>query len=147
MFPLPLVDNLLDQLGKSKFFSTLDLAAGYWQVQIHPSSKEKTAFITHKGLYQFNVMPFGLHNAPVVFQRFIQKVLAGLQQNTKPPFVSIYLDDILIFSEIFEDHPKHVMDMINRLRTAGLKLKPVKCHFICQQVEYLGHLITQWLFS
>ena len=142
MFRLPRIDDLLEQLGKSKFFSTLDLAAGYWQVQIHPSSKEKTAFIIHKGLYQFNVMPFGLRNAPAVFQCLMQKVLAGLQQDTEPPFVSVYLDDILIFSETFEDHLKHLMDVINRLRTAGLKLKPVKCHFICQQVEYLGHLIT-----
>ena len=101
VFLLPRIDDLLDQLGKSKFFSTLDLAAGYWQVQIHPSSKEKTPFITHKGSYQFNVMPFGLRNAPAVFQRLMQKVLAGLQQDTEPPFVSVYLDDIL---EIFEDH-------------------------------------------
>ena len=142
VFPLPRIDDLLDQLGKSKFFSTLDLAAGYWQVQIHPSSKEKTAFITHKGLYQFNVMPFGLCNAPAVFQRLMQKVLAELHQDTEPPFVSVYLDDILIYSETFEDHLNHLMEVINRLRTAGLKLKPVKCHFIRQQVEYLGHLIT-----
>ena len=70
------------------------------------------------------------------------KVFAGLQQDTEPLFVSIYLDNILIFSETFEDNLKHLMDVINWLRTARFKLKPVKCHFICQQVEYLGHLIT-----
>ena len=67
-FPLPRVDDMLDELGRSKFFSTLDLAAGYWQVQVHPDSCEKTAFITHQGLYEFSVMPFGLKNAPAVFQ-------------------------------------------------------------------------------
>ena len=70
---------MLDQLGRSKFFSTLDLAAGYWQVQVHPESREKTAFITHQGLYEFSVMPFGLKNAPAVFQRLMQRVLMGLE--------------------------------------------------------------------
>ena len=102
VFPVPWIDDLLDQLGKSRFFSTLDLAAGYWQVQLYPSAKEKTAFITHKGLYQFNVMPFGLRNVPAVFQHLIQKVLAGLNQDDKPPYVSVYLDNILIYSETLE---------------------------------------------
>ena len=66
LFPLPRIDDLLNQLGRAKFFSTLDLAAGYWQVRVHPESREKTAFITHQGLYEFTVMPFGLKNAPAV---------------------------------------------------------------------------------
>ena len=142
VFPLPRIDDLLDQLGKSKFFTTLDLAAGYWQVQMHASSKEKTAFITHKGLYQFNVMPFGLRNAPAVFQRLLQKVLAGLNHDNEAPFVSVYLDDILVYSETFEDHLDHLQRVNSRLQNAGLKLKPTKCYFIRQQVEYLGHVIT-----
>ena len=73
-FPLPRVDDLLDQLGDTRFFSTLDLAAGYWQIKIHPDSREKTAFVTHQGLHEFSVMPFGLNNAPAVFQRLMQKV-------------------------------------------------------------------------
>ncbi len=80
-FPLPRNDDMLDQLNKAKFFSTLDLASGYWQVQVHPQSKEKTAFVTHRGLYQFNVMPFGLKNAPGVFQRLMQR---GSIQRTAP---------------------------------------------------------------
>ena len=142
LFPLPRIDDLLDQLGRAKFFSTLDLAAGYWQVQVHPDSREKTAFITHQGLYEFTVMPFGLKNAPAVFQRLMQRVLMGLNPDQGPDFVSVYLDDILVFSETFEKHLEHLQQVIERLTVAGLKLKPSKCHFICQKVEYLGHLIT-----
>ena len=142
VFPLPLIDDLLDQLGKSRYFSTLDLAAGYWQVQMHSSSKEKTAFITHKGLYEFNVMPFGLRNAQAVFQRLMQQILGNLNQDDEPPFVSVYLDDIIIYSETFQDHLNHLQQVISRLRNAGLKLKPSKCYFNCQEVKYLGHVIT-----
>ena len=142
VFPLPRIDDLSDQLGKSRYFSTLDLAAGYWQVQMHSSSKEKTAFITHKGLYEFNVMPFGLRNAPAVFQRLMQQILGNLNQDDEPPFVSVYLDDIIIYSETFQDHLNHLQQVISRLRNAGLKLKPSKCYFNCQEVKYLGHVIT-----
>ena len=98
-FPLPRIDDLLDQLGSCKYLSTLDLAAGYWQVQKAPTSRDKTAFTTHKGLYEFNVMPFGLHNAPAVFQWLMQHILMSTYPQTGPTFVSAYLDDIIIFSE------------------------------------------------
>ena len=78
VFPLPRIDDLLDQLGFARYFSTLDLASGYWQVRMHPNSVEKTAFVTPQGLHEFRVMPFGLTNAPGVFQRVMEKVLAGL---------------------------------------------------------------------
>ena len=140
--PLPRIDDLLDQMGKSKYFTTLDLASGYWQVKVHPESQEKTAFVTHQGLYEFNVMPFGLKNAPAVFQRLMQLVLRGLNPDDGPAFVSVYIDDVLIFSETLEDHVAHLKQVLGRLREANLKLKPEKCHFICQQVEYLGHILT-----
>ena len=142
VFPLPLMYDLLDQLQRSKYFSTLDLTSGYWQVQLHHDSREKTAFITHQGLYHFRVMPFGLKNAAAVFQRLMQRVLAGLNPPNGPDFVSVYLDDILIFSETFEAHLEHICHVLQRLTAAGLKLKPGKCHFICQEVEYLGHILS-----
>ena len=141
-FPLPRVDELLDQLGRSKYFSTLDLASGYWQVPVHPASREKTAFITHQGLYEFQVMPFGLKNAPAVFQRLMQRVLHGLNPEEGPDFVSVYLDDVLVFSETLEEHLRHLHSVMDRLAAAGLKLKPSKCRFIRQEVEYLGHVLT-----
>ena len=91
-FPLPRIDDLLDQLGEARYFSTLDLAAGYWQIRMHPDSAEKTAFITPQGLYQFQVMPFGLTNAPSVFQRLMERVLAGLNPENGPDFVAVYID-------------------------------------------------------
>ena len=141
-YPLPRIDDLLDQLGSARYFTTLDLAAGYWQIRVAESSIEKTAFTTPQGLFEFRVMPFGLTNAPAVFQRLMSRVLSGLNPLEGPDFVAIYIDDVLIFSRSLEDHLQHVEKVLNRLQSAGLKLQPVKCHFICKQVEYLGHLIT-----
>ena len=91
---------------------------------------------------EFRVMPFGLTNAPAVFQRLMQQVLQGLNPTEGPSFVSVYIDDVLIFSRSLEEHLRHIGQVLDRLQAAGLKLKPGKCHFVCQQVEYLGHLIT-----
>ena len=139
-FPMPRIDDLLDVLGQSKYFTTLDLKSGYWQVKVHPDSCEKTAFITHGGLYEFRVMPFGLANAPALFQRLMQRVLGDLNEDQM--FVSIYLDDILIFSRTFEEHKIHLREVLKRLQTVGLKLNPAKCYFVRTQVHYLGHIIT-----
>ena len=99
VFPLPRIFDLLDQLGKSRYFTTLDLKSGYWQTKVQADSKEKTAFIIHKGLFEFRVMPFGVTNAPAVFQHLMQQVLAGLQSESAAEFVSVYLDDVIVFSE------------------------------------------------
>ena len=138
-FPLPRIN---DQLGEAYYFSTLDLAAGYWQIRMHPDSVEKTAFITSQGLYQFQVMPFGLTNAPSVLQRLMERVLAGLNPENGPDFVAVYIDDIIVFSRTLEEHLQHLRQVIQRISGAGLKLKSSKCYFIRQEVEYLGHLIT-----
>ena len=136
VFPLPRINDLLDQLGKSKYYTTLDLVSGYWQIRVHANSQEKTAFATHQGSYEFRVMPFGVMNAPAVFQRLMQRVLSGLQ------FISVYLDDVIVYSETLTEHVSHLRIVFERLRTAGLKLNPAKCIFVCDKVEYLGHLIT-----
>ena len=100
-YPLSRVDDLLDQLGGAKFFTTLDLASGFWQIRVAQGSQEKTAFVVPQGLFEFRVMPFGLTNAPAVFQRLMQKVLLGLNPEDGQAF---YIDDILIFSPSLSDH-------------------------------------------
>ena len=136
--PLPRIDDTLDTLGEAQWFSTLDLASGYWQVEVDPADREKTAFATPDALYQFRVMPFGLCNAPGTFQRLMEHVLRGLHWST----CLVYLDDIIIFSKTIEEHLTRLREVLSRLRTAGLKLKPRKCHLLKQSVHYLGHVLS-----
>ena len=141
-FPLPRIDDLLDQLGQSCYFSTLDLASGYWQIPVDPKSVPKTAFITHQGLFEFLVMPFGLTNAPAVFQRLMEQVLSKLNPDDGPDFVSVYIDDVLVFSRKLDEHLEHLRRVLERIESVGLKLKPSKCSFLRTEVQYLGHIIT-----
>ena len=138
VFPLPRIDDTLDLLSSAKYFTTLDLASGYWQVKMAPESQEKTAFTTYSGLYEFTVMAFGLCNAPTTFQHLMETILAGLARKT----CMVYIDDILIFSKTFEEHLTHLEEVFNRLRQAGLHLKLKKCTFAQPKVEYLGHVVT-----
>ena len=142
VFPLPRINDLLDQLGKSRYFTTLDLKSGYWQIKVHADSQEKTAFIIYKGLFEFRVMPFGVTNAPAVFQRLMQQVLAGLQSERGAEFVSGYLDDVIVFSETLMDHINHLKAVFDCLKEAGLMLNLKKCKVMCNEVEYLGHVVT-----
>ena len=117
-YPLPIIDDILALLGKARYFTSLYLKSGYWQVLMDEQDKEKTAFACHKGLYQFNVMPFGLVNAPSIFQELMNRVLNGLGD-----FSTAYLDIILIYSETLEEHLSHMQEVFNRLREHGLRLK------------------------
>ena len=138
-FPLPQINDLLDQLGGAKYFSTLDLASGFWQIRMEPESRGKTAFAMPQGLYEFLVMPFGLTNAPAVFQRLMQRVISD--PNGKD-FVTVYLDDILAFSGTLATHLEHLQKVLSRLESVDLKLKPSKCQFMRKEVDHLGHVIT-----
>ena len=141
-YPLPRIDDRLDQLGNARFFSTLDLAAGYWQIRMAPEAQEKTAFVTHQGLYEFEVMPFGLTNAPAAFQRLMEQILLPLNPKHGAEFVNVYVDDVIVFSSSLEDHLEHLCQVVCKIMEAGLKLKPSKCHFARAEVEYLGFLVT-----
>ena len=138
VYPLPRVDNQLDLLLHSRYFTTLDLATGYWQVSMTPESQEKTAFITHSGLYKFTAMPFRLCNAPAIFQRLMETVLAGLARTS----CMVYIDDILVVGETFEDHLLNLRKVFDQLQKAGLRLKPTNCHLGKPQVEYLGYIVS-----
>ena len=109
---------------------------------MHLGSREKTAFATPQGLFEFMVMAFGLTNVPATFQRLVQKVLMGLNPPGRHDFVSVYIDDILIYSKSLEDHLHHLQLVLERILQANLNLKPSKCHLIRNEVEYLGHIIT-----
>ena len=130
--------DTLDSLSGTKYFSTLDLKSGYWQIEMHPESRKKTAFMTHNDLYKFNVMPFGLTNSGAGFQRLMGHILRGLEYR----FALIYIDDIVIFSKSIEEHLTHLEEVFRRLRDANVKLNPEKCSFVKQRIVYLGHVVT-----
>ncbi|CAF1502254.1 unnamed protein product [Adineta steineri] len=138
-YPILRIDDTLDSLQEAKFVSTLDLRSGYWQVEMDEEAKEKTAFVTHKGLYEFNVMPYGLTNAPATFQRLMDIVLAGLKWQC----CLVYIDDIVIYSPTFEQHLIDLKNVFLALREANLTLKASKCCFCRKEMKYLGHIVTQ----
>ena len=137
-YPLPRVDDSLDSLGGSQWFTTLDLTAGYWQITMDQDAKEKSAFVTKSGLWMWKVLPFGLTSAPSTFERLMETVMRGLQWET----LLIYLDDIIVFSKDVETHIQRLDVVFQRLQGAGLKLKPAKCNFFGKEVEYLGHIVS-----
>ena len=135
-FPLPRIDDTLDLLAGTRYFTTLDLASGFWQVSMDKASQEKTAFTTHAGLYEFQKMPFGLANAPATFQRLMEVVLHGLAREV----CFVYLDDIVVVGATWEEHLANLTRVLDRIRRAGLKLKPKKCEFAQAEVLYLDML-------
>ena len=137
--PLPRIDETLGSLANHQYFSTLDLASGYWQVGMDDTSQEKTTFITHSGLYEFRVMAFGLCNAPSTFQRLMEVVLGGLVRES----CFVYLDDIVVVGRTFDEHLTNLTKVFSRLREAGLHLKPTKCHLARTEVKYLGHVVSR----
>ena len=137
-YPLPRINDVLDTLAGSKLFSTLDLISSYWQVGLHQDDKEKTAFCTSEGLYEFNVMPFGLCNGPATFQRLMDLLLAGIQWNS----CLVYLDDIIVLGKTLDDHLKYLAQVFQRLREANLKLQIKKCNLCKQSVQFLGHVVS-----
>ena len=137
LHPLPNINQLYAQLRGAKIFTTVDLRSGYYHIELDKDSQSKMAFITPFGKYEFNMVPFGLAQAPAYFQALINKVLKGLHK-----FAVAYLDDIIIFSKDEEEHLEHLRIIFQRLKEAGLKLKRSKCDFMKTQIQYLGHLIS-----
>ena len=138
-YPLPRIDESLDQLAGSKWFSCLDMNAGYWQVELESEDRKKTAFISRKGLFEFKVLPFGLCNAPATFERLVEIVLAGLHWE----ICLVYLDDIIVSGKTFEDMVNNLDEVFARLQGAGLKLKARKCQLFSKRVEFWGYIISE----
>ena len=136
--PLPNINEVFDRLSGARFFTTLDIAWGYWHVEMDPDSIEKTAFVTNEGHYEWLVMPFGLKNALATFQRIIQQILG---QYLYKGAIN-YLDDIIIYSKTFDEHMKLLNGILSVLNEYGIKLKLPKCSFATESVQYLGHVIS-----
>lgn len=135
-FPLPRIEDSLTSLTQAAWYSTLDLASGYWQVQVEESDREKTAFTTPFGLYEWDRMPFGLCNAPATFQRLMQRCLGGqLAESTL-----VYLD-VISFSADFPTHLSHLEEIFRAMERYGLKLRPEKCQLFQREVQFLGHRV------
>ncbi|UYV81653.1 K02A2.6-like, partial [Cordylochernes scorpioides] len=140
VYPLPRIDDALDTLSGSRYFSTMDMRSGYWQIEVDDKDREKTAFITPDGLYEFNVMPFGLCNAPATFERMIDNVLRGLKWD----MCLCYLDDIVVYGSTFKEHLTRLYKVLRCIQQAGLCLNYKKCHFASRQITILGHVVNEF---
>ncbi len=132
------IEPLLDSLRGAKYFASLDMFSGYYQVKIADEHKERTAFSTPCGFFQYVKMPFGLRNAPATFQRMADKVFEGYIMS----ICVVYLDDIIVFSDTKEGLYENLQKVFDRLRCSNLKLKPKKCHFFKEKIEFLGHTVS-----
>lgn len=136
-YTMPNLQEKLRCFAGSKYFTLLDLRSGYWQIEMEEKSKQYTAFSTPMGLYEFNVMPFGLKNSPMTFQRLMEEVGRGYLGR----FTEIYLDDIIIHSTTFEEHLTHLTKILDRLTMYGLTCHQDKCSFAQEKIKFLGHIV------
>ena len=139
-YPIPRINDIFDHFFGAKYFSTLDLFSGYWQIKMREEDMEKTAFTCEIGHFEFKRLPFGLCNAPAVFQRLMNAIL---DPAIKGKYALVYLDDVIVYSDTIENHRKHLEHVFELLRKEGLKIKPSKCEFARQEIVYLGHIITR----
>ena len=136
-YPMPYIDEELESFRGKRFFTTLDLTSGYWQFLVDEKARQYTAFNTHQGSFEFKRMPFGLCNAGATFQRHMQQLLEEFE------FARNYIDDIIISSRTFEEHLIHLEQVLTKLRTAKLKVKPTKTHVADHETKYLGFLVSE----
>ena len=137
-YPLPNIQDILDKLGRARYFSALDCASGYWQIKLDENDKCKTAFSTREGHFEFNRMPFGLKSAPATYQRMMNCILATAIGSR----CFVYLDDLIIHGETLKEHNENLREVFERLREYKVQLEPDKCEFLKTELNYLGHIVT-----
>jgi hypothetical protein len=138
-YPLPRIEDTFDYLGNSKYFTVVDCGSGFWQLPVNEDDQEKLAFCTPFGVYSWNAMPFGYTNAPAIYQRAMNETLDDLLFSC----ALVYIDDIIIFSGTFENHLKDIRRVFAKLDQYNWKLKMKKCNFAQENIEYLGHVVSQ----
>ena len=138
-YPLPRTDATLDALSGSNWFSTLDLVSGFWQCEMSPEDREKTAFCVEGGLFEFKVMPMGLANSPATFERLMERVFHGVPT----AHLLVFLDDLIVHAQDFESELARLREVFRRLRAAGLKLKTSKCQLFKRETVFLGHVVGE----
>lgn len=141
--PIPRIDDVLDQLGQARIFSTLDIASAYWNIALEEKSKEKLAFTCNFGLYEFQVLPFGYKNSPAIFQRVIRQILNKYQIN----FILNYFDDLVVFSNNLKEHLEHLKTIFQICEKENIKLKFSKCQLAQTKISFLGYEIGEGIFS
>lgn len=137
-YPLPLISDLLQQFYGDRYFTSIDLASGYWQIIMDPGSQDKTTFNCKFGSFKWKVMPFGLRNAPATFQALMDEVFGEY----KWQFVCVYFDDIVIHSKTFAEHMEHIRIAMECLSNANLQAKLSKCQFLRKELSFVGHLVS-----
>ena len=138
-YALPRIDDAFSCLSGAKWFSVMDLKSGYYQVEMEPCDREKTAFVCPLGFYEYTCMPQGVTNAPATFQRLMERCVGSMNLQE----VLAFLNDLIVFSQTLEEHETRLGQVFDRLRNFGLKLSPEKCSFFCKSVSYLGHIVSE----
>lgn len=138
-YALPRIDEMLDTLAGSRYYTVLDMKSGYHQIEMEEEHKERTAFTAGSlGFFEYNRLPFGLSNSPATYQRFMEDILENLNHEV----CLVYLDDVIVFSETFEEHISRLTQVFQKFREAGLKLSSKKCAFCAKKVKYVGHIVS-----
>lgn len=137
--PFPLIEDMIERTADCQFFSVIDINSAFWAISVVAGDREKLAFVTHDGHYEFNVLPFGYKNSPAIFMRILSGIL---KKRGLTGFAMNFMDDILVFSKTFGEHVKHLDQLFRAIREEGFKLKLTKCKFAKRSINYLGHRIS-----